>query len=158
MDSIKISGQSANSVRQSQTVAKERDEGFIASQNSDAQRQSEKINSIKKNIAHSDSDTNSEFDTPSNILVEQRKQELAQQVSEKAASREQADKFEELSVQRKLESRSAVNSQKINNSYNVVQQDNNEQKVEQMRAEKSDSAKSSEMTKGRAPEPINLVV
>jgi len=156
MDSLKISSRSIDAVKPSQTVAKERDEGFVASRNDVAESKNGGAKLVKESVKNSNA--NSEHDSHSNVLIEQRKQERAIKQSEKDSGDNAISKLEELSVQRKLESRAAVNNQKIRNSYNALQHDNSQQKIEDMRTEKSESANAKEVTPQSTPEPINLVV
>lgn len=151
MDNMKISADQAHRVSPSHSGAKERDEGYVASQTS-AQ---ESKNDIA--VAKGKQTTNSEFEPSEDHgknLIEQRKRSLAQELSEKDKASEQQKKNEELSAQRQIESRAAVNREKIKGSYNEVSHNEKQASDAAKNVEKDNQNRSS----GDAADPINLVV
>ena len=160
MDKIKATSSQFNRVNPSQSGAKERDEGFVSSR-ADVSKAKSQVAATKSADAQAAKATDL-VDNRSNILVEQRKQALAKQISEKEKAREQQEKQEELSAQRQLEARAAANKQKIKSSYHAVQTNNNQPKPDDINsgqsAAQSTNQSSADSSKPSGPDPINLVV
>lgn len=155
MDSIKAASHQSGRVTPSQSGAKERDEGFVASRNDVSRGNADDVKASAVAQKPESSQSNDVTDRRSNALVEQRKQELAKKASKQDGTQEQTERLEQLSAQRQLESRAAANKQKIKNSYDAVQQGNNQQHAEANRAAQSETTNTHQKSK---PEPINLVV
>lgn len=154
MDNLKVSSQQFNrEVNSSQRVEKQRDESFIASSLVENKGKNNE-NAVKNDDLH----TNNKQIIPedrSTVLLEQRKQEMAQQLADKEKAKQQLEKSQELSRQRQIEERSAVNRQKLRGSYAAVQQSDS-----QKQAQETDTEQNTErqMDMHHAPDAINLVV
>ncbi len=155
MNTLKISGQSFNrGVNSNQRAEKQRDESFIASslvKNKDNKRSNE--------VANKDLQANTQQTTAedrSKVLLEQRKQEMAQQLSDKEKAQQQLEKSQELSMQRQIEERSAVNRQKLKGSYAAVQQNDNQQQAQEIKAEQNKEVRQEQ--EHHTQDAINLVV
>ena len=157
MDNIKAAAHQFSRVTPSQSGEKQRDEGYISSQTEASMQKREEGKGAAVSHSSQPSHASELVDRRTNILLEQRKQDLAVQVSEKEQSGEHIERIEELNAQRQLESRAAANKEKIKSSYAALQahtnkSDNVSAKVEQNVESQSQTQKSSN------PEPINLVV
>ncbi len=154
MDNLKVSSQQFNrEVNSSQRVEKQRDESFIASslvENKDKNNE----NAVKNADLHANS-RQTVPDDRSTVLLEQRKQEMAERLSDKEKTNQQLEKSQELSLQRRIEERSAANRQKLKGSYAAVQQSDIEQQVQETDAEQNTEPR---MDKHHAQDAINLVV
>ena len=155
MDNIKATAHQYSRVTPSQSGEKQRDEGFISSQTEASKQKREEVKSVAANQQSQLSHAAELIDKQTNVLVEQRKQDLAVQVSEKDKSSEQIERLEELNAQRQLESRAAANKEKIKSSYSAVQVNSSQNQPETHKAEKNEQQQSQ---KSSNPEPINLVV
>lgn len=151
MDNIKITANQFDRVTPSQSGSKERDEGFVASQVTANKAQQE--TNVGKSDIHKQHNTEEVTDNRTNNLIEQRKRALAQHLTEKDKVNEQLKRNEELSAQRLIESRAAVNREKIKDSYDAVKDNDTQVKAEKIPVNES-MADSSENNKN----PINLVV
>lgn len=151
MDNMKITANQPHRVTQSQSGAKERDEGFVAAQvdANKAKHEAAPTNSSNDKAQHAQEAS----EDHSQKLIEQRKRALAEQLSERDKAREQSRQNEELSAQRKIESRAAANREKIKDSYDAVSHSDNQARSEKTAANES-KAESSDNNK----DPINLVV
>ncbi len=154
MDNLKVSTQQFNrGVNPNQRTGKQRDEGFVASsvvENKDKR----KTNAARH--AHMHANTQQAIpEDRSAILVEQRKQDMAQQLAEKEKAQQQLDKAQELSLQRQIEERAAVNKQKLKGSYAAVQQSDNQKQAQEAKMDKNKEAHS---VKDNPQDAINLVV
>ena len=150
---MKISADQTHRISQSQSGAKERDEGFVASHVSAHESKQDTAVVAKK----SDSVQNLRDSAGDHArdLIEQRKRSEVQELSEKDKTNEQQQKNEVLSAQRQLESRAAVNREKIKDSYNAVSHANNN--IEQKNTNNAPKESSNSNNKDRS-DPINLVV
>lgn len=154
MDSLKISAHQVNrEVNPNQRTGKQRDEGFVAASLAE-NKEKNKANAAKHEQMHGNTKPAIEGDR-SGILVEQRKQEMVQQLAEKEKAQQQLDKAQELSLQRQIEERAAANKQKLKGSYAAVQQSDSQQQVQETKADKN---RESHQDKEMPPDPINLVV
>ncbi len=155
MDNLKVSTQQFNrGVNPNQRTGKQRDEGFVAS--SLVENKDKKASAARHEHMHANANTKQA--TPedrSAILLEQRKQEMAQQLAEKEKAKQQLDKAQELSLQRQIEERAAVNKQKLKGSYAAVQQSDNQKQVQEA---KTDKNKESHSDRDNPQDAINLVV
>jgi len=153
MDNMKISANQAHRISQSQSGAKERDEGFIASHASAHESKSERATVAKQsNSVHNERDVAADR---ARNLIEQRKRSEAQQLSEKDKASEQQQKNDELSAQRQMESRAAANREKIKGSYDSVSRtDKNIEEKSTNNVPKEGRNRNNE----DKPDPINLVV
>jgi len=152
MDNMKITAKQYDRLTPSQSGSRERDEGFVASQVDATKAKHDMVASKTDNTRANNSQDVSE--DHSKRLIEQRKRDLAQQLSEKDQARDQMQQNEELSAQRKLESRAAANREKIKDSYDAVKQSDNEV----IRAEKMVAEESKANNTDKYTDPINLVV
>jgi len=157
MDNIKVSANQFSRVTPSQNGAKERDEGFVAAR-ADIRKDKTEGSHRSSNDSHPKRANDDNANIQNNSLVEQRRRDLAKQISTKELAQEQVKQAEELSALRQLESRAAANKQKIEGSYHAVQQNNHHHKAEEMRDKQSSSADTASKTKSQVPDPINLVV
>jgi len=154
MNTLKIAGQSfTRGVTSNQRAEKQRDESFIASS-----LVKNKDNKQSNGVANKDLQANTQQTTEdrSKVLLEQRKQEMAQQLSDKEKAQQQVDKSQELSMQRQIEERSAVNRQKLKGSYAAVQQNDNQQQAQQIKAEQNKEVRQEQ--EHHTQDAINLVV
>lgn len=151
MDNMKITSNQYDRVSPSQSGAKERDEGYVSSPQ-DAAKGRHEVGAGKANNPSAHTSTHVSEDH-SQRLIEQRKRDLAQQLSEQDKAREQMQQNEDLSAQRKLESRAAANREKIKDSYDAVKQSDNQARAEKMAADDS-----SPNNPDKHVDPINLVV
>jgi len=155
MDNIKAIAHQFSRVTPSQSGEKQRYEGFISAQADSSKSKREEVKNVAANH-HAQFNQSSEItDRRTNALLEQRKQDMAAQLSEKDKARDRTDKQEELSAQRQLETRAAANKQKIKSSYSAVQSHNQQGKPDLHKAEQ---VAESQTKKSSNPEPINLVV
>jgi len=153
MDNMKISANQAHRISQSQSGAKERDEGFIASHASAHESKSDTAAVAKQsNSVHNERDVAADR---ARNLIEQRKRSEAQQLSEKDKASEQQQKNDELSAQRQIESRAAANREKIKGSYDSVSHTN---KNIDEKSTNNVPKESSNRNNEDKPDPINLVV
>jgi len=157
MDNIKVSANQFSRVTPSQNGAKERDEGFVAAR-ADIRKDKTEGSHSSSNDSQPKRSNDDNANIQNNSLVEQRRRDLAKQISTKELAQEQVKQAEELSALRQLESRAAANKQKIEGSYHAVQQDNHHHKAEEMRNKHTSSTDTASKTKSQVPDPINLVV
>jgi len=154
MDNLKVSTHQFNrGVNSNQRTEKQRDESFIASSLTEDKGKN-KANVEKTKEPHAN-EKSAVAEDRSAALLEQRKQEKAQQLSEKERMSQSLDKSQELNVQRQIEDRSAANRQKLKGTYAAVQQSDKQKQAQESNADKS---KESRSDRDDAKDAINLVV
>ena len=136
----------------SQHVEKQRDESFISShiksikdKNAVAVEQREKQSQAMEELT----------EDRSSILADRRQQDLMQKMSAKERAEVLLERAEELSLQRQIESRAAMNREKLKGSYSAVQ--HNETQTKNNRAAEVSESSNNSRNKPDS-EAINLVV